>query len=94
MRKLPRQPFPCTSKRPPPRALPASLLRVRWPGQDRSRRPLAGSWHGSGTVPTQLGGVLRRGSSAPFWMFCTLMFFYSILEGQEAWQPSLGPTAV
>lgn len=44
VRKPPQQPFPCTSKRPP-RALPVSLPRIRWLGQDQSRWVLARERH-------------------------------------------------
>lgn len=68
VRKPPRQPFPCPSKRPP-RALLVSLPRIRCSGQDRSRWVLARERH----RPHAARGVLRWGCSAPLWMFCTVL---------------------
>lgn len=68
VRKPPRQPFPCPSKRPP-RALLVSLPCIRCSGQDQSRWVLARERH----RPHAARGVLRWGCSAPLWMFCTVL---------------------
>lgn len=76
MRKPPRQPFPCPSKRPPRARCPFHASTAR------GRIGPAGSWHGSGTVPMQLGGCC--GGVALLLSGCFAPFCYSTLEGQEA----------